>query len=289
MKHTIYFLFFYILLHPTIGYSLPRIIATINPIYSLVKAVTNEIIEPALLINENISIHDYMLKPSDNRKLRDSDIIFYVDDHLETFVKKVKGKTLIRLSEVVELLPSRYDSNFSYKIHKTSNDLHIWLNPENAKKIVNHIRLVLCEVDPENAEKYNHNADSTLIQITEQAKIIKNMLNPVKTKPYIVTHDAYQYFEQYFGLNFMGSISSNHDTNISVKRLAYIKKIITQNKIKCIFSESPNEKIKNLFLQHKVRFQLLDPIGNTSTEKKDSYLNIMMNIADNFLQCLSYN
>ena len=276
------------MLYSTIGYSVPRIIATINPIYSLVNAVTNEVTQPILLINEPISVHDYMLKPSDKRKLKDSDIIFYVDDHLETFIKRIKGKKLIRLSEVVELLPSRYDSNFSYKIHTTSNDLHIWLNPENAKKIVNHIRLVLCKIDPENAEKYKQNANSTLIQITEQAEIIKNMLNSVKTKPYIVTHDAYQYFEKYFGLNFIASISSNHDTNISVKRLAYIRKIITQNKIKCIFSESPNEKIKNLFSQYQVKFQVLDPIGNTYSTN-NSYFNIMKNIADNFLHCLSYN
>ncbi|MGN7619069.1 MAG: zinc ABC transporter substrate-binding protein [Ehrlichia sp.] len=288
MKHIIHLFFFCILLHPTIGYSVPKIIATINPIYSLVNAVTSEVTQPTLLIDDPISIHNYMLKPSDNRKLKDSDIIFYVDDRLETFVNKIKGKALIKLSDIVELLPSRYDSNFSYKIHTTSNDLHIWLNPENAKRIVNHIRLVLCEIDPENAERYNYNANSTIMQITEQAEIIKNLLNPVKTNPYIVTHDAYQYFEKYFGLNFIASISSNHDTNISVKRLAYIKKIVTQNKIKCIFSESPNEKIKNLFSKYQVKFQVLDPIGKFSTTN-NSYFSIMKNIADNFLHCLSYN
>ncbi|ABD44530.1 periplasmic solute binding family protein [Ehrlichia chaffeensis str. Heartland] len=278
---------FYILLHPTIGYSVPRIIATINPIYSLVNAVTNGITKPVLLINEPVSIHDYMLKPSDKRKLKDSDIIFYVDDHLETFINKIQNKTLVKLSEVIELLPSRYDSNFSYKIHTTSNDLHIWLSPENAKNIVNQIKTVLCNADPENAEKYSNNANLALTQITKQTEKIKSTLSSVKTKPYIVTHDAYQYFEKYFGLNFIAALSSSHDTNISVKRLMHIKKIITQHKIKCIFSESSNDKVKNLFLKYQVKFQILDPIGNTLAAKDNAYFDIMQNIANNFLQCLS--
>ncbi|AHX04913.1 zinc ABC transporter substrate-binding protein [Ehrlichia japonica] len=287
MKHTVLlFLFYTLLLHPTIGYSVPRIIATINPIYSLVNAVTNGITKPVLLINEPISIHDYTLKPSDKRKLKDSNIIFYIDDHLETFINKIQNKTLVKLSEVVELLPSRYDSNFSYKIHTTQNDLHIWLSPENAKNIVNQIRNVLCQADPENAARYTDNANLTLIQITKQTEKIKNMLNSVKTKPYIVTHDAYQYFEKYFGLNFIAALSSSHDTNISVKRLMHIKKIITQHKIKCIFSESSNDKVKNLFLKYQVKFQILDPIGSTLT-KDNAYFDIMQNIANNFLHCLS--
>lgn len=226
-----------------------------------------------------------MLKPSDKRKLQDSDIIFYVDNHLETFINKIHNKKLVRLSEVVELLPSRYDTNFSYKIHTTSNDLHIWLNPENAKSIVKHIMLVLCQTDPENAEKYTNNANLTLTQITQQTETISNMLSSVKTKPYIVTHDAYQYFEKYFGLNFIAALSSSHDTNISVKRLMHIKKIVTQNKIKCIFSESSNDKVKNLFSKYQVKFQVLDPIGNTSED--NAYFNIMQNITDNLVHCLS--
>ncbi|QGR02340.1 zinc ABC transporter substrate-binding protein [Ehrlichia ruminantium] len=285
MKHITFILFLYISLYPITGYSVPKIIATINPIYSLVNAVTESVTKPVLLINQQISIHDYMLRPSDKRKIKNSDVIFYVDDHLETFVSKIQDKTLVKLSDVVTLLPSRYDPHFSYKVHTTSNDLHIWLSPDNAKKIVEHIRSVLCQIDPQNAETYNKNAHATILKITEQAKKIKQQLNPIKTKPYVVVHDAYQYFEKYFGLNFTTSLSSSHDTNISVKKLVHIQKIITENNISCIFSESQNEKIRNLFSQHKVIFQILDPIGNIS--HTESYFDIMQNIADNFVNCLS--
>ncbi|UOD98138.1 zinc ABC transporter substrate-binding protein [Ehrlichia ruminantium] len=285
MKHIIFLLFLYISLYPITGYSVPKIIATINPIYSLVDAVTEGVTKPVLLINQQISIHDYMLKPSDKRKIRSSNVIFYVDDHLETFINKIKDKTLIKLSDVVALLPSRYDSHFSYKVHTTSNDLHIWLSPDNAKKIVEHIKLVLCKIDPENAEVYDKNARLTIIRITELAEKIKQLLNTVKTKPYVVTHDAYQYFEKYFGLNFITSLSSSHNTNISVKKLTHIQKVITKNNISCIFSESQNDKIRNLFSQHKVTFQILDPIGNIA--QKESYFDIMQNIANNFFNCLS--
>ena len=143
----------------------------------------------------------------------------------------------------------------------------------------------MCKIDPQNAEVYNKNAHLTIIQITEQAEKIKQLLNPVKTKPYVVVHDAYQYFEKYFGLNFTASLSSSHNTNISVKKLANIQKVIAERRISCIFSESQNDKIRNLFSQDKVIFQILDPIGNIS--QTESYFDIMQNIANNFFSCLS--
>ena len=48
-------------------------------------------------------------------------------------------------------------------------------------------------------------------------------LAPIKDKPYVVFHDAYQYFEKAFGLNAVGSVALEGDIASSPKQISFIK------------------------------------------------------------------
>ncbi|UTO55218.1 metal ABC transporter substrate-binding protein [Neoehrlichia mikurensis] len=274
-----------VLLLPITGYTAHKIIATINPIHSLVSAVSYGIAEPILLMKNSTQIHNYILKPSDIIKINSSDIIFYIDDKLEYFIPKIKDKILIKLSSCVSLLPTRGTTHIS----GDDKDLHIWLSPDNAKKMVIKIRDVLVKYDPQNALIYTNNANVVLSKINQLSHNINNVLHHVRGLPYITTHDAYQYFEKYFGLNFAGSLSSSDSTNISVKALSKITKVISKNNIKCIFAESPNNKNKYQILGKQVNIQILDLLGNDQNQGKDAYFKMMYNLAITFKKCLEYN
>jgi zinc transport system substrate-binding protein len=106
-----------------------------KPIHSLVASVTDGISKPRILAT-TISAYDHVLKPSDASNLESDDVIFYADDNFETSVKTFAKSNveLAQLSESVNLLPARSHS-FSREIIRIQDekDLHIWLNPENAK------------------------------------------------------------------------------------------------------------------------------------------------------------
>ncbi len=282
MKHIFLFLLL-ILIQSNANSNPPKIIATIKPIHSLVAAVTYGVVEPELLIDDASSVHDYILKPSNARKLERNDIIFYVSDHLETFIKNIRHKTLIELSQKVELIPLR--SGALCKHTKNLKDLHIWLNPENAKIMVNYISVILSEIDKENSWIYKKNAAETIQKIDKNAQEIKGELSGLEKQPYIVVHDAYQYFERYFGLSApSGILPLGDEASIKISTLNKVKKIIKENNIKCIFSE-PQEQYVNF--ANNVSIQILDPIGSSIPPGREAYFAVMSNIAKNFRACFN--
>lgn len=237
------------------------------------------------------SAHNYILKLSDASNLESSDVIFYVDDNLETFIKTFakNNKELVQLSSAVNLLPVRPHS-FSRKIThiQDEKDLHIWLSPENAKSMILSINATLSNLDKENSYRYSQNAMKAIKKIDERVEKIRKELNDFKNQKYIVTHDAYQYFEKYFGLNSPSAILSlEEDSYIGMKSLMKLKKIMKKENIKCIFSHSWEDNIKPKVLSNDAKMVVLDPIGSDIEPGKNAYLAILDDIAQNFRSCFA--
>lgn len=250
--------------------------------------MTEGILEPELL-GYATSAHNYILKPSDASNLESSDVIFYTDDNLETFVQTFakNNKELVQLSKVINLLPARLHS-FSRKITNTQDekDLHIWLSPENAKSMILFISATLSNIDKENFHRYNSNATKAIKKIDQEVKEIVKELNDFKNQKYIVTYDAYQYFEKYFGLNHPSAILSiEEDSYIGMKSLMKLKKIMKEENVKCIFAHSQEDSIKPNALSNDAKMVVLDPIGSDIEPGKDAYLAIINSIAQNFKSC----
>src|SRR6056300_1346552 len=88
--------------------------------------------------------------------------------------------------------------------HEKEDDVHIWLSPDNAVKIIKKINKEMSLFFPENAKTYNQNANQMIKKINQLKVELKKELLGIKDKPYIVFHDAYQYFETSLDLNAIG-------------------------------------------------------------------------------------
>ena len=303
------------------------VITTIKPIESLVNAVIGDTGKTVSLIPPEISPHEFRLKPSDVRILQNSNIVFYISSHLETgIVKMFKNlpkniKTInlmeetgidhlsIRDNEAWELhdhddhdkhdaKDEKHDDHDKHDAkdekhddhdkHDTKDDIHIWLDPDNAIKIVRKINKELSLFFPKNAMIYNDNS-SKLINEIESLKIeLKKELLPIKDKPYIVFHDAYQYFERAFELNAIGSIALENDVASSPKQISFIKDKILKSQATCVFQEPQfDSKLVNTVVEGtKARIGILDPIGVNIVEKENFYLQLLRNMTKSLKKCL---
>ena len=66
----------------------PKVVASIAPIHSLVSMVMGDVAKPELLLNANVSPHNFALKPSDARAIQNADVVFWVGPALEAFLAK---------------------------------------------------------------------------------------------------------------------------------------------------------------------------------------------------------
>ena len=88
-------------------------------------------------------------------------------------------------------------------------DPHIWLDPINAKAILNEMVEHLIENDAKNAAKYKSNLKKALKEIDKLNKDVKAELS--NSTASIVFHDAYQYFEERYNVNILGAFTVNTD------------------------------------------------------------------------------
>ncbi|MFV9838707.1 MAG: metal ABC transporter solute-binding protein, Zn/Mn family [Aaplasma endosymbiont of Hyalomma asiaticum] len=269
---------------PIAGYTVPKVAATTNPIHFLVSAVVHGVVEPTIPSVGVSCVHDCVLKPSDIAILNAADVVFYVDESMEPFIRKLEStsKKLVRLSDEVDLLQKR---GLSSKRNKYAKDLHIWLSPDNAKKITRKVSATLSEIDPENAHMYEKNALEFLKKIDLLVEDVRSILEPVKGVPYIVAHDAYQYFDRFFGLNFVASLNSKHTT---VKEVAFAKNAAKEQGVRCVFTDLSSERDDYTSLGTQIKVLSLDPVGRQiSPLEKDGYCTLMRSLAEGFRECLS--
>ena len=271
---------------PYAGYTVPKVAATINPIQFLVSGVGRGILDSSTSALGMSCVHDCVLKPSDVASFNAADVVFYVDERMEPYIKKFHsaGRLFVRLSDEVELLPNRSSTKHGETAAHDLKDFHIWLNPDNAKKIVEKICSVLSETDPENAPAYRSNADSTIAGIDSLISKVRGLLEPVKNVPYIVAHDAYQYFDSYFGLNFKASLTAGHTLHTTARELSYAKKAAKKYGVKCIFVS--DDKNGYRLISKNIKIAVVDPIGKSITPEEDGYTKLIEGLAAQFQQCL---
>ena len=301
-----------------------KVVASIKPIHSLASYLMDGVNKPGLIVDGYASPHGFALKPSHAKMLQDADLIFWVGEDLENFLEKPLG-SIAKKAEKIELLNIKGLNKLKFRErnifdghddhghkedghddhghkedeHKEDGhddhgheghahgeyDPHIWLDPANAKIILNEMVEHLIENDQKNASIYKSNLNKALKDIDALIKNVKSELN--KDFKSIVFHDAYQYFEKRFNVNVLGAFTVNTDVLPGAEQLSEIREIIEHDKVSCIFSEPQfNPDIINAVAKDMdIKTGVLDPLGATLNPGKDLYFDLIRNMSKSFKGC----
>lgn len=170
-----------------------------------------------------------------------------------------------------------------------AHDMHIWLDPTNAKGMAQAIAAALAEADPANADRYRANAATLTSRIDGLDTEIAESLAPVREVPYVVFHDAYQYFERRYGLNAIGSITVAPGRNPGAKRLYEIRDKIATLGAACVFAEPQFEPalVATVAEGTGARHGILDPLGSDIPAGPEAYFTLIGNLAQSLERCLA--
>ena len=169
--------------------------------------------------------------------------------------------------------------------HHGEFDPHIWLDPINAKVILNEMVEHLIENDAKNASTYKSNLDKALKDIDKLTMEVMTELNQSTSS--IVFHDAYQYFEKRFNVNVLGAFTVNTDVMPGAEQLSEIREIIEHDKVACVFSEPQfnPDIIKAVAKDMNIKSGVIDPLGATLNPGKDLYFDLIKNMSKSFKGC----
>ncbi|MCB1781994.1 MAG: zinc ABC transporter substrate-binding protein, partial [Candidatus Competibacteraceae bacterium] len=173
--------------------------------------------------------------------------------------------------------------------HEASHDLHIWLDPVNAIAMTREIVSALSEIDPEHQADYQRNGAALIERLGRLNQQLESDLAHVKEQPYVVFHDAYQYFEQRYGLNAVGSVVLDPEQRPGAQRVAEIQARIRDLKVRCVFSEPQFQSALAVTIVSGSGAQqgILDPLGAELPEGPDAYFQLLQGLADALKMCLS--
>jgi zinc transport system substrate-binding protein len=289
------------------------VVATVTPVHGLVAAVMEGVGAPALLVRGGASPHAFALRPSDARMLERADAVFWIGDGLETFLAKAltalgrqaRIVTLIETSAPTLLairragawpLPAPSADPHGGRTRErpapsgpgAQADPHIWLDPSNAKAMVGTMAAVLGAIDPANRARYRENGDKARMRIDALDEELRAALAPVRHVPFVVFHDAFQYFEHHYGLNAVAAITLTPEQKPGVRRVREIRRRIKELGVRCVFTEPQFEPAlaRTIVGGTGARTGILDPLGADIPPGPDAYLTLMRRLAQGLTDCL---
>jgi zinc transport system substrate-binding protein len=277
------------------------ILVTIKPLYSLVAHLTEGIETPVLLMKQTQSPHHYNMRPSERDLLAKARMIIWFGPQMESFLSKIiqqqnsstisvsviQAKNLKLLGKRTKHTHEHNHSSSTYKPEAHTIDPHIWLSAHNAIAISHHITESLISNEPKNSELYKKNLQRLVSKINQSKNLIKSTLKN-RSQPYIAFHDAFQYFENEYDLNYIDSISYDEETGTSLKHIRQIKADIDKNNIQCLVYQAPKPAIINsLTKQTSIKATALDPLGLNIDNDKNAWFELMQQLAVDFNYCLN--
>ena len=288
-----------------------QVLTSIKPLQLIAAAVQEGTgSTPDVLLPPGASPHSYALRPSDLGRVQNSALFYWVGPGLETFLPSVlKGRaaSAVALQEEPGLHLRHFGEEEAEEAghdeHKTAGkhdhehdhdhragalDAHLWLAPENARVIARRMSKDLSAADPSNAERYAANLVAFEKRLSETEAQLRARIAPLTKKPFFVFHEAFDYYEEAFGLAHTGVFAISADVKPGAQHVAQMRQQLQASGAACVFSEPPLRPrlAETLSEGLPVRLAELDALGYGLKPEVGAYEQLLTQLGDGLAGCL---
>jgi zinc transport system substrate-binding protein len=286
-----------------------NVVASLKPVGFIAAAIADGVTPVDVLLPDGASEHDYSLRPSDAKRLKNADLVVWVGPEMEAFMAKSaaelpaqKNLAMVNIDGVKPLLISGGEDEDEHTAEKSEEqeadahhhhhgefNMHLWLSPEIARKTAVAIHGKLLELMPQDKAKLDANLQQFEVALADTDKRVSAQLAPVRNKGYFVFHDAYTYFEKHYGLSPTGHFTVNPEIQPGAQRLHQIRTQLVEQKAVCVFAEPQFRPavIDAVARGTQVRKGTLDPLGTDISLAKDSYVKFLSQLSSQYESCLN--
>ncbi|GAW44965.1 zinc ABC transporter substrate-binding protein ZnuA [Photobacterium damselae] len=290
-----------------------NVVTTVQPLNLIVSELTAGVAHSEAILPAGTSPHDYALRPSDVKKIKNADLVIWVGPQLESFLKKVlQGNSKnLALTEQAGIdfrhygeedeheheheeyhhedgMENAEHDHHDHEHHHEGIDPHVWLGPKQAIEVAKVITQQLVKQDPLHKEQYEANLSCFTSEVNQTITQLTNELKPLAGHGYYVFHDGYGYFEEQFGLKNLGHFTVEPDRRPGAKTLMNIRQALQAHQAYCVFSEpqfSP-AVVDSVVNGTEVKVGTLDPMATGIVAGKGGYVRFLQQLGQSFTKCL---
>ena len=304
-----------------------KVLTSIKPLQLIAAAIQDGTGQPAVLLPPGASPHHYALRPSDLRQVREANLVYWIGPDLETFlpaVLKERQGPSVAVQELPGLHLRRFGAEHGHEHGEDAHDeahahgdeheheheheqgaapeyahdhdhrpgsldAHLWLAPANARVIAARLAADLSQADPANASRYAANLKTFDAALAAKDQAVRAQLAPLASKPYFVFHEAFDYFEEAYGLSHRGVFALGADVQPGARHVAAMREELKAAGPTCVFTEPPLQPKIATTLSSGLPVTLveLDPLGARIPANAGGYAQLLQNVTDTLGGCLS--
>jgi zinc/manganese transport system substrate-binding protein len=226
-----------------------KVVASFSIIGDLVKQIGGDRVDVVSLVGPNTDTHGFEPTPNHAKVLLDANVIVINGLGLEGWADRLvkasgfKGQAVVASKGIKALAATEHDhdEHAHGKAHQHGRyDPHAWQEVANVKKYIANIRAALTAADPNGKAQYDKSADEYLKQLDAVEREINAAFAPIpKSKRRVITsHDAFTYYGDAYGVEFLAPQGVGGDKEPSARDVAALIRQIRREKIRAVFVEN---------------------------------------------------
>jgi zinc/manganese transport system substrate-binding protein/manganese/iron transport system substrate-binding protein len=206
-----------------------RLVATTPQLADFARVLGGDRAEVLDLLKANVDPHDFEPTPADLEAVRRADLVFKNGVGLEAWLDRTL-KSAGSKAAVVDA---------STGVVLRGDDPHIWHDARRAMTMVATLARALQEADPEDAPAYGAAREAYTAELHALDVEIRAQVDALPNKKLVTNHDAFGYYVERYGLDFVGSVIPSFDTQaeLSSRELSALVARIKAEGVRAVFSE----------------------------------------------------
>lgn len=233
-----------------------QVVVSLFPLYDFARAIGGDKADVTLLLPPGLEPHSYEPKPDDMIRISKANLFIYTNRYMEPWADKVvsgvvsgKGPKIIDAGAGITYLPAaehedaheghgHHEQHTDHDHHHGEMDPHIWLDFENAQRMVRTMVTAFSQVDQANAAYYRANGDGLIGKLVDLDNRYREGLRSCQSRELIHGgHYAFGYLAKRYNLEYHALSGVSAEAEASPARMLDMLKALKQTGSRTLFAE----------------------------------------------------
>ncbi|TYS89868.1 metal ABC transporter solute-binding protein, Zn/Mn family [Rossellomorea aquimaris] len=220
-----------------------KIFTTVYPLQFFAERIAGEEAEVESLLPPGSDSHTYEPTSKDVLAIAEADAFIMNGAGLEAYAEKIakaveaEDVTVVEAAEGIELNEGSHDHDHEEDHDHGDHDPHVWLDPIRAIDLAENIKNTLIELKPEEEALFNENFETLKADLEALDQEFATELKATSGNHFIVSHAAYGYWEEAYGVHQIAVSGLSPTQEPSQKELQTIVETAKEYGLKHVFFE----------------------------------------------------